>query len=37
LAVGGISGEVREAADEVIPNVDEDGVAGYVETLLEDS
>ena len=37
LAVGGISGEVREAADEVIPSVDEDGVAGYVEALLEDS
>ena len=37
LAVGGITGEVREAADEVIPSVDEDGVAGYVEALLEDS
>jgi Cof subfamily protein (haloacid dehalogenase superfamily) len=34
VAVGGMTGEVREAADEVVPGVDEDGVAGYVETLL---
>jgi Cof subfamily protein (haloacid dehalogenase superfamily) len=34
VAVGGMTGEVREAADEVVPSVDEDGVAGYVETLL---
>jgi len=34
VAVGGMTGEVREAADEVVPNVDEDGVARYVEKLL---
>ena len=34
VAVGGMTGEVREAADEVVPDVDEDGVAGYVEKLL---
>jgi len=34
VAVGGMSGEVREAADVVVPNVDEDGVAGYVENFL---
>jgi hypothetical protein len=34
VAVGGMTGEVREAADEVVPSVDEDGVAGYVEKLL---
>src|SRR5215203_2471666 len=34
VAVGGMSGEVRETADRVVPGVDEDGVAGYVETLL---
>jgi len=34
VAVGGMTGEVREAADRVVPGVDEDGVAGYVETLL---
>jgi Cof subfamily protein (haloacid dehalogenase superfamily) len=34
VAVGGMTGEVREAADVVVPGVDEDGVAGYVETLL---
>jgi Cof subfamily protein (haloacid dehalogenase superfamily) len=34
VAVGGMSGEVREAADRVVPGVDEDGVAGYVEALL---
>jgi hydroxymethylpyrimidine pyrophosphatase-like HAD family hydrolase len=34
VAVGGMSGEVREAADRVVPGVDEDGVAGYIETLL---
>lgn len=36
VAVGGMTGEVREAADEVVPDVDEDGVAGYVEKLLGD-
>jgi Cof subfamily protein (haloacid dehalogenase superfamily) len=35
VAVGGMTGEVREAADEVVPGVDEDGVAGYVERLLK--
>jgi Cof subfamily protein (haloacid dehalogenase superfamily) len=34
VAVGGMTGEVRQAADRVVPGVDEDGVAGYVETLL---
>ena len=34
VAVGGMTGEVRDAADRVVPGVDEDGVAGYVETLL---
>ena len=34
VAVGGMTGEVREAADRVVPGVDEDGVAGYVEILL---
>ena len=34
VAVGGMTGEVRDAADEVVPNVDEDGVALYVEKLL---
>jgi len=34
VAVGGMTDEVREAADRVVPGVDEDGVAGYVETLL---
>jgi hypothetical protein len=34
VAVGGMTGEVREAADEVVPGVDEDGVARYVERLL---
>lgn len=34
VAVGGMTGEVREAADEVVPSVDEDGVARYVEKLL---
>jgi Cof subfamily protein (haloacid dehalogenase superfamily) len=37
VAVGGMSDEVREAADRVVPGVDEDGVAGYLETLLEGS
>jgi Cof subfamily protein (haloacid dehalogenase superfamily) len=37
VAVGGMTGEVREAADEVVPDVDEDGVARYVEKLLEGS
>jgi Cof subfamily protein (haloacid dehalogenase superfamily) len=35
VAVGGMTGEVREAADEVVPGVDEDGVARYVDKLLE--
>jgi Cof subfamily protein (haloacid dehalogenase superfamily) len=34
VAVGGMTGEVREAADEVVPDVDEDGVARCVEKLL---
>jgi Cof subfamily protein (haloacid dehalogenase superfamily) len=34
IAVGGMTGEVREAADEVVPDVNEDGVARYVEKLL---
>jgi Cof subfamily protein (haloacid dehalogenase superfamily) len=34
VAVGGMTGEVREAADEVVPDVDQDGVAIYVEKLL---
>lgn len=34
VAVGPMTAEVREAADEVVPSVDEDGVARYVEKLL---
>src|SRR5215203_3942232 len=34
VAVGGMTGEVCEAADDVVPGVDQDGVAGYVENLL---
>ena len=37
VAVGGMTGEVREAADDVVPGVDEDGVARYVDKLLEGS
>jgi Cof subfamily protein (haloacid dehalogenase superfamily) len=37
VAVGGMTGEVREAADEVVAGVDEDGVARYVDKLLEGS
>jgi Cof subfamily protein (haloacid dehalogenase superfamily) len=37
VAVGGMTGEVREAADEVVPGVDEDGVARYVDKLLKGS
>jgi Cof subfamily protein (haloacid dehalogenase superfamily) len=37
VAVGGMSEEVREAADAVAPPVDEDGVARYVDKLLEGS
>ncbi len=37
VAVGGMTGEVREAADEIVPGVDEDGVARYVDKLLEGS
>lgn len=35
VAVGGISAGVRAAADHVVPPVDEDGVASYLEKLLE--
>jgi Cof subfamily protein (haloacid dehalogenase superfamily) len=34
VAVGGMTDEVREAADAVAPPVDEDGVASYLERLL---
>jgi Cof subfamily protein (haloacid dehalogenase superfamily) len=34
VAVGGMTDEVREAADAVVPPVDEDGVALYLERLL---
>ncbi len=34
VAVGPMTAGVREAADEVVPGVDEDGVALYVEKLL---
>ena len=34
IAVGGLTDEVREAADEVVPNVNQDGVARYVENKL---
>jgi Cof subfamily protein (haloacid dehalogenase superfamily) len=36
VAVGPMTEEVRRAADEIVPNVDEDGVALYVEKLLEE-
>lgn len=36
VSVGGLTEGVREAADVVAPSVDEDGVASYVEQLLED-
>jgi Cof subfamily protein (haloacid dehalogenase superfamily) len=36
VAVGPMTARVREAADEVVPGVDEDGVAIYVEKLLGD-
>jgi len=36
VAVGPMTARVREAADEVVPGVDEDGVALYVEKLLAD-
>jgi hydroxymethylpyrimidine pyrophosphatase-like HAD family hydrolase len=36
VAVGPMTAGVREAADEVVPGVDEDGVALYVEKLLGD-
>lgn len=36
VAVGPMTEEVRRAADEIVPNVDEDGVALYLEKLLED-
>ncbi len=35
VAVGVMTDEVREAADAVVPSVDEDGVASYLERLLE--
>jgi Cof subfamily protein (haloacid dehalogenase superfamily) len=35
VAVGPMNAGVREAADEIVPNVDEDGAALYVEKLLE--
>ena len=35
VAVGPMTAEVREAADEIVPGVDEDGVARYVEKLLK--
>jgi Cof subfamily protein (haloacid dehalogenase superfamily) len=34
VAVGGMTDEIREAADAVAPPVDEDGVASYLEKLL---
>src|ERR671916_89787 len=34
VAVGGMTDEVREAADAVAPSVDEDGVASYLEEML---
>jgi Cof subfamily protein (haloacid dehalogenase superfamily) len=34
VAVGGMTDEVREAADAVAPPVDEDGVASYLEKML---
>jgi hydroxymethylpyrimidine pyrophosphatase-like HAD family hydrolase len=34
VAVGGMTDEVREAADAVAPPVDEEGVATYLERLL---
>jgi Cof subfamily protein (haloacid dehalogenase superfamily) len=34
VAVGAITDEIREAADAVVPPVDEDGVAYYLERLL---
>lgn len=34
VAVGPMTDEVRRAADEVVPNVNEDGVALYVEKLM---
>ncbi|MGI9049980.1 MAG: Cof-type HAD-IIB family hydrolase [Rubrobacteraceae bacterium] len=37
VAVGGKNEEVRAAADVVVPSVDEDGVAGYLEQLMEGS
>jgi Cof subfamily protein (haloacid dehalogenase superfamily) len=34
VAVGPMTDEVRRAADEIVPNVDEDGVAIFIERLL---
>ena len=35
VAVGGKNEEVRASADAVVPTVDEDGVAGYLEQLMQ--
>ena len=35
IAVGGMTDDVREAADVVAAPVDEDGVARFIEQLLE--
>jgi hydroxymethylpyrimidine pyrophosphatase-like HAD family hydrolase len=37
VAVGGMTEEVRAAADAVAPPVDEDGVASFVRYLLEET
>ena len=37
IAVGGMNQGIRDAADEVVAPVDEDGVACYIESLLEDA
>jgi hydroxymethylpyrimidine pyrophosphatase-like HAD family hydrolase len=34
VAVGGMTEEVRRAADAVAPPVDQDGVASYLEKML---
>jgi hydroxymethylpyrimidine pyrophosphatase-like HAD family hydrolase len=36
VVVGGMTEEVRDVADEIVPPVEEDGVAVYVEKLLGD-
>jgi hydroxymethylpyrimidine pyrophosphatase-like HAD family hydrolase len=35
VAVGGATGEIRSAADSVAPPVEEDGVARFLEELLD--